>query len=378
MQAASMDIVHINNKSGGAGSARFRRTFKDSDFRYQYSSDNEHAICCGHFFLSKIAASELGLKHMFLLEADNEKLIAINISERVQGQQEGAANELIALLQYDLQTADVVWSTSVASQYLEPGINTRLIADKWFDDIPNEYQLTKNSVAQKAVIASIALLLVGSGYFGYHKWIAKPATQPVKTVTVDPWSAWRSAVTSQYNASHALKEATKLYSYGVLMPIGWQLKPIQLINGSLELTASRNERGLIADWDAFLVQNPSLAQFTKPNSEDGAIRIPLPKNGNSTEIPDITGMATPLYDSLVRLGVGDSIAKVTETKGNYIEHRYSFSLSGVSYAMLDALSQLFDGQPIYLTQLSVKPAGTEDRLTTDIEMNITLQGVNHE
>ena len=378
MQAASMEIVHINNKSGGAGSTRFSRTFKDSDFRYLYSSDNEQAICFGHYLLSLIKGNELGLKHVFLLETDNGKLIAINISERVLGQHEGTASDLLALIDYDLKTADIIWSTSGATQYIEPGINARLIAESWFDDIPSEYRLTKSSVARKAVLACVAVLLVGSGYYGYQQWQAKPAPQPVETVIVDPWSNWRSAVTSQYNASNALKEATKLYSYGVLMPSGWELKTLQFNNGNLELAASRKEKGLIADWEAFLAQNPSIAQFANPNGEDSAIRIPIAKNTHSSEIPDITGKASPLYDTLIRLGAGDSINQVTESKGNYTEHRYSFSLSGVSFAMLDVLSQLFDGQPIYLTQLSVKPAGTDDRLTAEIDMNITLQGVNHE
>ncbi|TFZ62424.1 hypothetical protein E4T25_04305 [Photobacterium damselae subsp. piscicida] len=227
------------------------------------------------------------------------------------------------------------------------------------------FALKKHKKLPVKSIAAIALLIAlgGVGVYAYQEAI-KPEPLPPP---VDPYLAYRTAVTTAYSASEILNQAVSLGAIGMGLPYGWQLNQVTLDEGNILLTAQRTPKGQRAVILAWLGHHAKLQPYSQVSLDSLTIRIPIQQTLQDwrNKIMSTEPALSSIMDAQIALGW--TVTEFSQDNGLVsITSRWRASKE-TSLSQLTTFSQMLSTLPVTVTQLTIKPTGRIG------EFNIQLQ-----
>jgi hypothetical protein len=202
---------------------------------------------------------------------------------------------------------------------------------------------------------------------GYALLRAQPQPDPL-TSPIDPYLAYRTAVSHALSAKEVLHNTVALGAYGLLLPTGWPLDSISLQGDTLTLSANRSPTGTQSVINQWLQLQTALTPFSTVTMETLTIRIPV-----RTTLSTWRDTIMPVGQSTSRLFDAQTTLGWTVHDVNPTLHRVSTSTqwSLTKTATLTDLTTLMDTvalQPISISSLTLTPTQPLGRYATELSL----------
>ncbi|WP_318452314.1 hypothetical protein [Photobacterium leiognathi] len=159
------------------------------------------------------------------------------------------------------------------------------------------------SLRRTPLIVGGAIVL--SALLGFAGWLMLSQPAPPSNVTpVDPYLAYRTAVSHTSSAHDGLKQAVTLSAIAATVPQGWQVVSITLDNATATLTVNRlseGQRPVITTW---LAQHPELSGYRHLSLNTLTITLPVRETLTAWQdhLMPSTIPLTSLTDTFIALG----------------------------------------------------------------------------
>lgn len=344
--------------------------FTRGDKQVVYKSKNK-VVCLGEFAIDNLNIDsnywvliyELSKGYYYAAVVDKN----VVISEEL-----GTLDEVKMIVNYDIENADFVAtnrSLKLKSEMKIEDIPLDSISDIYFTSLAPalERQKKKRTLRTVAIGFAVAVTILVTA-FSY---------EPKKTVitkNIDIYDNYKSDISQQIDAHHALNQAAILFSKSLLFPDGMELDSIEKEGQSLVMKFNHEKvkKTVFYQW---LELNPQMKKILRDN------QFKLDLKGSSdkwlTHIIPFNELPEFVHDYTLDLGAKEVKIDDLVTNKNYIQKSMNVRFTSDEFAKLSLLSKVLKNKPSFLTSLKIIPVKKATGLS-NINLSLTFKGKNNE
>ncbi|WP_305840134.1 hypothetical protein [Photobacterium leiognathi] len=193
---------------------------------------------------------------------------------------------------------------------------------------------------------------------------------PPEPVMVDPYLVYKQSVSNAIAAEPVLLNAASLGAYAALLPEGWLLVDIKLMNRQLILHAKREPLGERSIIEAWLNANPALKKYAVVSWK--GINVTVPMTQTLTDWQNKITPVMPLTDSFKDrlIAMGWEVAEASSLPG-VTSQTLSFKASKTNAVLADlqSIANWMETLPMGVTELEMKPSSL-GRYTTSLTLTV--------
>ncbi|GIU42915.1 hypothetical protein TUM4438_10610 [Shewanella sairae] len=243
------------------------------------------------------------------------------------------------------------------------------------DDELALFALKKQGSPWPLVIAGGVIASAIGGWFLYAPTPPPPPPPQVVEVVIDPYDAYRDALSNAIEASSVLNNAKQLGAYAALLPSEWPLNNIEFLHNKLSLNIARSttaKRSLLTTWLNLQPQltQPGMHQRLQDDLFVLSADSPVTLSRWQGSMASTQSIRTPLQDALIALGWEyQSNSSYAQTMTSVFSSTLSMRKTEATLTELGYVAELVAEVPVSIDSLSMKPT-SNGRYAIDLSIRV--------